>query len=84
MELISAHLDFGVDRNLHRKLADRICKGAAIPIRAVGPCMMLESLKDASRVLGLPNPSYKSSRHPYERGFCLNYSVKTVSPFIGL
>jgi hypothetical protein len=37
-------------------------QGAASPIRAVGPCIMLESLKDASRVLGSPNPSYK--KHP--------------------
>jgi hypothetical protein len=34
-------------------------QGAASPIRAVGPCIVLESLKDVSRVLGLPNPSYK-------------------------
>jgi hypothetical protein len=34
------------------------------PIRAVGPCIVLESLKDASRLLGSSNPSYKQQSLP--------------------
>jgi hypothetical protein len=64
MALVSAHLDFGVDGNLHCKLADRMCPGCCVTYSVVGPYIVLESLKDASRVLGSPNPSYKQQPPP--------------------
>jgi hypothetical protein len=64
MALVSAHLDFGIDRNLRRKLAERIFPGCWSPIQVVGPCIVLESLKDASRVLASPNSSYKQQPPP--------------------
>jgi hypothetical protein len=64
MALVSAHLDFGVDENLRQSWRTESVQGAVSPIRTVGPCIMLESLKDASRVLGSPNPSYKQQPPP--------------------
>jgi hypothetical protein len=60
MEPVSAQLDFGVDRNSRYEMADRAVPGAASPIWAIGPCIMSESIRDASRG-HWPNPrSYKT------------------------
>jgi hypothetical protein len=37
MEFASAHLDFGVDGNLRRKLADRICPGCCVTYSGCWP-----------------------------------------------
>jgi hypothetical protein len=64
MTLVSANLDSESTGICIAGWRTESVQGAASPIRAVGPCIVLESLKDASRVLGSPIPSYKQQMSP--------------------